>query len=69
MVGGWGECLIDYCTFQNQNPVRVFLYHSVSDINRLSSETYGCHFHFIFHVMSDKAAFLSGAVRFVLRYR
>uniref|UniRef100_A0A673MP21 Tumor protein, translationally-controlled 1 n=1 Tax=Sinocyclocheilus rhinocerous TaxID=307959 RepID=A0A673MP21_9TELE len=27
-----------HCTFQNRNPVRVFLYHCISEGNRLSSE-------------------------------
>ncbi len=69
MVGGCGERLVEHCTFQNQNPVRVFLYHCISEGNRLSSENLGCHFHFILHVMSDKAAFVSGALFCVQRYR
>ncbi len=32
MVGGWGERLVEHCTFQNRNPVRVFLYHYISDV-------------------------------------
>ncbi len=68
MVGGWGECLVEHCTFQNRNPVRVFLYHCFSDGNQLFSENFGCHFHFILHIMSDKAAFVSGALLCV-RYR
>ncbi len=55
MVGGWGERLVEHCTFQNWNPLRVFLYHCISDGNWLFSEDFGCHFHFILHVMSDKA--------------
>ncbi len=62
MVGGWRELLVEHCTFQNRNPVRVFLYHCISDGNRLFSENDGCNFHFILHVMSDKAAFVSGAL-------
>ncbi len=54
----WGECLVELCTFQNQNPVRVFLYHCISDGNQLFSENFGCHFHFILNIMSDKAAFV-----------
>ncbi len=69
MVGGWGERLVEHCTFQNRNPVLVFLYHCISEGNRLSSENFGCHFHFILHVMSDKAAFVSGALFCVQRYR
>ncbi len=57
MVRGWGERLVKHCTFQNRNPVRVFLYHCIFDGNQLSSENFVCHFHFILHVMSDKAAF------------
>ncbi len=33
------------------------------------SENVGCHFHFILHVMSDKAAFVSGALFCVQRYQ
>ncbi len=55
--------------FQNQNPVREFLYHCISDGNRLFSDNYGCHFNFILHVMSDKAAFVSGALLCVQRNR
>ncbi len=68
MVGGWGERLVEHCTFQNQNPVQVFLYHCISEGNRLSSENFGCYFHFILHVMSGKAAFVSGALLCVQRY-
>ncbi len=64
-----GERLIEHCTFQNQNPVRVFLYHCISDENQLFSENFGCHFHFILHIMSDKAAFVSRALFCVQRYR
>ncbi len=60
-----GGRLVEHCTFQN----RVFLYHCISDGNRLFSEHYGCHFHFILHVMSDKSAFVSGALFCVQRYR
>ncbi len=67
--GGGGERLVELCMFQNQNPVRVFLYHCISDGNQLVSENFGCHFHFILHVMSDKAAFVSGALLCVQRYR
>ncbi len=68
MVGGGGERLVEHCMFQNQNPVR-FLYHCISDGNQLFSENYGCHFHFILHLMSDKAAFVRGALFCVQRYR
>ncbi len=60
--GVWGERLVEHCTFQNQNLVQVFLYHCISDGNRLFSENDGCHFHFILHVMSDKAVFVSSAL-------
>ncbi len=33
--------------FQNRKPVWVFLYHCISEGNRLSSENFGFHFHFI----------------------
>ncbi len=61
MVGGGGR-LVEHCMFQNRNPVRVFLYHCISDGNQLFSENCGCHFHFILHIMSDKAAFVRGAL-------
>ncbi len=54
---------------QNPNPVRVFLYHCISDEKQQFSGNVGCHFHFILHVMSDKAAFVSGALFCVQRYR
>ncbi len=69
MVGGWRERLVEHYTFQNQNPVRVFLYHCISDGNQLFSENVGCHFHFILHIMSDKAAFVSGALFCVQCYQ
>ncbi len=68
MVGGRGERLVEHCTFQNRNLVLVFLYHCISDGNRLVSENSGCHFLFILHLMSDKAAFESGALLCVQRY-
>ncbi len=52
MVEGGGERLVELCTFQNRNPVRVFLYYNISDGNQLFSKYFGCHFHFILHVMS-----------------
>ncbi len=68
-LGGGGGRLVELCMFQNQNPVLVYLYHCISDGNQLVSENFGCHFHFILHVMSDKAAFVSGALLCVQRYR
>ncbi len=67
---GWrGGRLVELCTLHNRNPVLVFTYHCISDGNRLSSEHVGCYFHFILRVMSDKAAFVSGALLCVQRYR
>ncbi len=68
MVGRWGECLVELCPFQNRNPERVSLYHCISEGNHCFQKI-GCHFHFILHVMSDKAAFVSGALLCVQRYR
>ncbi len=70
-LNGWGGDgrLVELCMFQNRNPVRVFLYHCISEGNRMSSENFGCHFHLILHIMSDKAAFVSGALLCVQRYR
>ncbi len=65
MVGGGGR-LVEHCTFQNRNPVRVFLYHYISDGNQLFSENFGCHFYFILHVMSDKVCEWSAALCTVL---
>ncbi len=62
MVGGWGEHLVEHCTFQNRNSVRVFLYHYISDGNQLFSENVGCRFNFIMHIMSDKSVFVSRAL-------
>ncbi len=61
--------LVEHCTFQNRNPVRVFLYHCISDGNQLFSENVWCHFHLILHIMSDKAAFVSRALFCVQRYQ
>ncbi len=69
MVGRWGESVVKHRTFQNRNPVLVFLYHCISDGNRLFSENFDCNFNFILPVMSDKAAFESGALFCVQRYR
>ncbi len=66
---GGGERLVELCMFQNRNPVRVFLYHCISEGNRLFSENFGCRFHFILHIMSDKAVFVSRALFCVQRYR
>ncbi len=70
-LNGWGvgERMVEHCTFQNRNPMRVFLYHCISDGNQLFSENVGCHFHFILYIMSDKAAFVRGALFCVQRYR
>ncbi len=40
----------------------VFLYHCISDGYQLFTENVGCHFHSILDIMSDKAAFVSGAL-------
>ncbi len=61
--------MVEHCTFQNQTPVWVFLYHCISDGNQLFSENCGCNFNFILHVMSDKAAVVRGALFCVKRYR
>ncbi len=50
-------------------PERVFIYHCISDGNQLFSENVGCHFHFLLHVMSDNAVFVSGALFCVQCYR
>ncbi len=42
--------------------MQVFLYHCISDGNRLFSENFEYHFHVILHVMFDKAAFVRGAL-------
>ncbi len=57
-----GGLLVEHWTFQNQNPVLVFLYHCISDGNQLSSENFGCHFNFILNIMSDKAVFVCRAL-------
>ncbi len=68
MVGGWGESVVELCMFENRKTVLVFLYHCISDGNHCFQK-FGCHFHFIWPVMSDKAAFVSGALFCVQRYR
>ncbi len=67
-LGGGGR-LVEHCMFQNWNPVRVFLYHCISDGSQLFSENFGYHFNFILHIMSDKAVFVSRALFCVQRYR
>ncbi len=57
LAGGKNACL-SIAPFKIET-VRVFLYHCISDENLLFSENFGCHFHFILHIMSDKAAFVS----------
>ncbi len=47
---------------QNQNVSGVFLYHCFSKGNQLSLEKCPCLFHFILHLVPDKAAFVSGAL-------
>ncbi len=69
MVGGWGELLVEHCTFENQNPVRVFLYHCIYDGNQMFSENFGCHVQLILHIMFDKTVFVSGALFWVQRYQ
>ncbi len=49
--------------FQNQNPCWCFY------ITVFLKENFGCHFHLILHIMSDKAAFVSGALLCVKGYR
>ncbi len=56
-------------TWLSTAPFKLCLYHCISDGKRLFSENVGCHFHFILHVMSDKAAFVSGALLCVQRGR
>ncbi len=50
-------------------PVLVFRYHCISDGNQLFSDYVGCHCHFILHIMSDKAVFVSRALICVQHYR
>ncbi len=61
-IQGWGELLVEHCTFENQNPVRVFLYHYIYDGNQLFSENFECHVQLILHIMFDKTVFVSGAL-------
>ncbi len=49
--------------------VGVFYNHCISDGNQLFSESFGCRFHFILHIMSDKAAFVSWALICIQCYR
>ncbi len=61
---GWARAC-----FKIETQCGCFLYHCISDGNQLFSENVGCHFHFILHVMSDKAAFVSRALLCVQCYR
>ncbi len=67
---GWGGGTLGWGLHVSKSkPLLVFLYNSISDGNQLFSENFGCHFHFILHVMSDKAAFVRGALLCVQCYR
>ncbi len=68
---GWqvGRMLGWALNISKSKPVLVFLYHCISDGNQLFSEHFGCHFNLILHVMSEKAAFVSGALICVQGYR
>ncbi len=67
---GWVGRMLGWALhISKSKPNAVFLYHCISDENQLFSENVGCHFHFILHIMSEKAAFVSGALICVQRYR
>ncbi len=68
LAGGYNTWLSTAC-FKIETLVRVFLYHCISDGNQLFSEHFECHFNFLLHIISDKAAFVSGALLCVQRYR
>ncbi len=67
-LNGWGTLGWALHVLKSK-PMLLFLYHCISDGNQLFSENVGCHFHFILHLMSDKAAFVSRALFYVKRYR
>ncbi len=65
-----GGRLVEHCTFQNQNPAGAGVFISLYFWWKPTvSENYGCHFHFILHIMSDKAAFVNRALFCVQCYR
>ncbi len=70
-LNGWGgDTWLSSARFKIETRCGCFyIYHCISDGNQLFSENFGCHFHFILHIMSDKAAFVRGALFCVQRYR
>ncbi len=60
LAGGENDWL-STARFQNRYPCGCF-YITISHGNQLSSVHFACHFHFILHIMSDKATFVSRAV-------
>ncbi len=69
MVGGGGT-LGWALHVSKSKPLLVFLDHCISDGNQLFSENFGCHFHLILHIMSDKAVFVNRALHLCIqRYR
>ncbi len=66
----WGGGTLGWALHVSKlKPLLVFLYHCISDGNQLFSENFGCHFHLILHIMSDKAAFVNRALFCVQCYR
>ncbi len=62
---GWrvGEnAWLSSACFKIETRCGVFIYHCISDGYQRFSENVGCNFNFILHIMSDKAAFVSGAL-------
>ncbi len=53
---------INMSTAPFQNMAWVFLYHCISEGNRLSLEHCRCHFHVILPVIPDKSAFMSSVL-------
>ncbi len=60
MVGGWGEHLVELCTFQNQNAVCFYITVFLKETNCFQKML--CHFNLISHIMRDKAVFVRSSV-------
>ncbi len=67
-LAGGEKAWLSTTRFKIETQCGCFYITSISYGNQLFSEHFGCHFHFILHIMSDKAGFVRGAL-FVQPYR
>ncbi len=69
-VNGWrvGRTF-DWALQVSKSKPGAGVFHCIPEGNWLFSENFGCHFNFILHLLSDKAAFVRGVLLCVQRYR